>query len=647
MKYFPTTEAEIIWQAGQPRSRKYNDHYFNTDGGLEETRYVFIQQNGLPARWHDAARFVIAETGFGTGLNFLATSQCWLATTQPTQKLTYISVEKHPLNKTDLRQALNLWPELAFLAQDFIAQYPPNIPGFHYLNLFDGRISLILLLGDACEMYRQLQAQVDVWYLDGFAPKQNAAMWSHALFKEIARLSRVGCRVTTYTAAGDVRRGLEIAGFALKKRTGFGVKREMLVGEMREKAQSSLAKPWFDFSRINKAEKKEVAIIGAGIVGLTTAYVLANSGWNVCVYEKQSKIAGGASGNPVGLVMPRFTADMNCGAQFYTQCFLTTVAWLNHLQHKRGFNHWHSCGVLHLMPEEKLGKLRCLNLPEALLTELTAHEIKTKYRFGAKYGGYFVHQAGYIEPVMLCQFLFDALLESVKFNFSTEVTALKKMDNGWDIISQSEVLQNSKNVVIANANDAVQLLPQVELPLIPVRGQVSQLSPDAFNHALSFPLVCENYLTPVVEGYATLGASYERDHLALGLREEEHQATYSQMESVIPGLLNPRCFARGRASLRSTTHDRFPVVGPVPNISYFQKVYADIKHGKPPRDFPAAEYQTGLFLNTGHGSRGLVSAYNAAELLRVIMEQQPLMFSNDILASLHPARFLVKKMKRA
>lgn len=646
MNYLPITEAEIVWPAGLPRSHTYGDHYFNTDGGLDETRYVFIRQNGLPDKWRDKASFVVAETGFGTGLNFLATSHCWLNTTSINQKLTYISVEKHPLNKADMQRALALWPELEELSREFIARYPANLPGFHCVSLFNARIKLLLLIGDACEMLSQLHAQVDVWYLDGFSPKANTAMWSLALFNQVARLSKMGCSFTTYTAAGNVRRGLQSAGFEVSKVLGFGKKREMLYGEMPANRQQTLSKPWFDLSNIATPQKKEIVIIGAGIAGLTSAYVFANSGWDVTVFEKESTVANGASGNPVGLVMPRFTADMNRGAQFYTQSFMRTVEWLNDLKNVSNFASWWRSGVLHLMPEEKRRKLSELKIPSSMMTELSIDEIKKLYGLEVKHGGYFVHQAGYLEPVKLCQFLFGSLLDKVKFHFSSEITELKNKGGKWQIMSASTMLAHSCNVMIANASDAAQLVSEVFLPLIPVRGQVSQVSVESLNQRLSFPIVCENYLTPIVNGYATLGASYERENLALDLRVAEHQVILSELQDSVPGLLNHQGFSKGRASLRCTTHDRFPVLGPVPDVCFYQTAYADIRHGKPQKNYLPAEYQPGLFLNTGHGSRGLVSAYPAAELLLTMLEKQALIYSNEVLESLHPARFLVKQMKR-
>ena len=123
---------------GTPVSDLFDDVYFSNESGLEETRYVFLQQNGLPERWaqHQARFFHIIETGFGTGLNFLLAWQLFRLhrQQQPTalcQRLYFSTFEKYPLQLADLRQALQRWPTLAELAQQLLAQYPVALPGCH------------------------------------------------------------------------------------------------------------------------------------------------------------------------------------------------------------------------------------------------------------------------------------------------------------------------------------------------------------------------------------------------------------------------------------------------------------------------------------------------------------------------------------
>lgn len=225
--------AKLDWNAAQPFSAEYQDIYFSTDNGLEETEYVFLQGNDLSNRWQhqDTKNFTIAETGFGTGLNFLCAAKLWLETAPSDAILHFISVEKHPLTLQDIASALQLWPDLAELSAPLLAQYMMLIDAQSIL-LYEGRVQLTLLIGDATEQFSQITQQADAWFLDGFSPAKNPEMWKPALFEQMARHSNTAATFATFTSAGIVRRGLIAAGFTVNKRAGFGKKREMIYGKL-------------------------------------------------------------------------------------------------------------------------------------------------------------------------------------------------------------------------------------------------------------------------------------------------------------------------------------------------------------------------------------------------------------------------------
>ncbi|MFA6040569.1 MAG: tRNA (5-methylaminomethyl-2-thiouridine)(34)-methyltransferase MnmD [Methylophilus sp.] len=232
------TNNFLVWRDGQPYSSLYGDVYYSTDihnplQGLEETDYVFLLHNQLAQRWQNLsnASFVIAETGFGTGLNFLSACQLWLNKAPATAKLHFISVEKHPLTRDELAQAQAMWPSLNLVSNTLLEQYGDLSAGLHDYILLDGRITLSLLIGDASQMLSQLQAQVDAWFLDGFSPAKNPDMWQDSLYMQIARLSKADTTFATFTSAGMVRRGLQAVGFNVKKAAGYGKKREMSYGQ--------------------------------------------------------------------------------------------------------------------------------------------------------------------------------------------------------------------------------------------------------------------------------------------------------------------------------------------------------------------------------------------------------------------------------
>ena len=225
MKY-----AEIEWNKGTPRNTCYDDVYFSADNGLQETEFVFLKQNELPQRWRQADRFVIAETGFGTGLNLFATMKQWLQHAPAHAGLHYISIEHQPVAPSDIARLAGRWPELQPLVDELLLLYPPPVPGMHRLDLADGRVRLHLIFDDVEAALEQIDHKADAWFLDGFAPARNEAMWSRELMEQVFCHTLPGGSFATYTAAGWVRRNLQAAGFTIEKRPGFAGKRDMTIG---------------------------------------------------------------------------------------------------------------------------------------------------------------------------------------------------------------------------------------------------------------------------------------------------------------------------------------------------------------------------------------------------------------------------------
>jgi tRNA 5-methylaminomethyl-2-thiouridine biosynthesis bifunctional protein len=213
-----------------PKSLEFDDLYFSADGGLAESKFIFLDGNNLPESWLNAEKFVICETGFGTGLNFLTAWKLFEETTQAHQSLDFISFEKYPLEAKKIELYLRPWIDFFDgRLQQLLAQYPFGIPGFHRLVLSE-RVTLTLIFDDVNETIPKLIADVDAWFLDGFKPATNPEMWSETVIENVARLSHRGTRLATFTAVGKVRRSLISAGFSIEKVPGFGRKRDMMIG---------------------------------------------------------------------------------------------------------------------------------------------------------------------------------------------------------------------------------------------------------------------------------------------------------------------------------------------------------------------------------------------------------------------------------
>lgn len=220
----------ILDESGTPISETYGDIYHSAAGGHAQARHVFLAGNGLPERWRGRDSFTILETGFGLGINFMATWLAWQADPARCSQLHFISLEKHPFSVADLALAHAAWPEFETLAGELRAHWPVLEAGTHRLMLDGGRVILTLVFGDAVETLPTLSTKADAFYLDGFSPALNPDLWSPTLCRSLACLANEGATLATWSVAGTVRRALREAGFHVEKQAGFAGKRQMLVG---------------------------------------------------------------------------------------------------------------------------------------------------------------------------------------------------------------------------------------------------------------------------------------------------------------------------------------------------------------------------------------------------------------------------------
>ena len=233
--------ANLKWINNQPYSLDFNDVYFNSDNGLQETEYVFIEHNQLKTCFSSLKKecFTIIETGFGTGLNFLVIAAHWLALAPKNAQLHYISIEKYPFTLADLTQVQALWRQFAPISSELLQQYSNIKARNNIFSMAGGRIQLALQADDISLTLPLISQKADAWLLDGFAPAKNHDMWSSEVLTHIARLSKPNTTFATFTSAGAVRRGLQSVGFSVQKHAGFGKKREMLAGSFMGRSDES------------------------------------------------------------------------------------------------------------------------------------------------------------------------------------------------------------------------------------------------------------------------------------------------------------------------------------------------------------------------------------------------------------------------
>ncbi|WP_460150823.1 bifunctional tRNA (5-methylaminomethyl-2-thiouridine)(34)-methyltransferase MnmD/FAD-dependent 5-carboxymethylaminomethyl-2-thiouridine(34) oxidoreductase MnmC [Pseudomonas sp. S3_A03] len=650
--------AQLDWDdQGRPRSRVFDDVYFSDKSGLEETRYVFLEQNRLQERFAAlpvGGRLVIGETGFGTGLNFLCTWQLFAQQAVAGAHLHFVSVEKYPLSYADLQRALALWPELQPFAEQLLAQYVAIHQGFQRLVLDGGRVTLTLLIGDALEQLPQLDAQVDAWFLDGFAPAKNPDMWTAELFAELARLAAPGATISTFTSTGWVRRLINAAGFKMKRTPGIGHKWEILRGEFigwpEQLPAPAAGAPWFARPARHTGERHAL-VIGAGLAGCATAASLAARGWRVSLLERHGALAQEASGNPQGVLYLKLSAHGTALSQLIVSGFGYTRRLLEHLQQDVD---WQACGVLQLAFNAKEGE-RQAQLAQAFAPDLlhTLDRAEAQARAGVQlaHGGLFFPQGGWVHPPALCQW--QAQQPGVQSLLHQEALTLQQVDGQWQARDGETLLASAPVVVLAGAAEIKRFPFSAQLPLKRIRGQITRLPQTADSQALATVVCGEGYIAPARLGEHTLGASFDFASDDLTPTAGEHSGNLQMLRDISVDLLE-RLAAdqadptqlQGRAAFRCTSPDYLPIVGPLAHSEDFAQAYAVLR--KDARQVPQTPcpWLEGLYINSGHGSRGLITAPLCGELLAAWLNDEPLPVPVSVAQACHPNRFAVRGLMR-
>lgn len=659
----PLATAELDWEpGGAPRSRRYGDIYFSPDDGPAESRHVFLAGSGLPRRWrqHDAPVFRVGELGFGTGLNFLVTLAALQREAPAGLRLHYWAVEAEPLRAEDLaRCARALPPSLAAPAATLAAQYPPPVPGVHRLCFDDGRIVLDLYWGDAAAALADLASHgrrwFDAWYLDGFAPARNAALWEEALWRDLARLSRPGATVATFTAAGRVRRGLAAAGFAMARREGFGAKRESLHGQLASPppAAAEDGTPW-DLPENPAPAPSSALIVGGGIAGACAAAALARRGVAVTVLEA-GPVAGRGSGNAQGVLFTRLS---------HRHAPLTDIALLAYLDAARSYRALFDAGRLRAGDDGELDgcfhmagpKVRLDQLAPALAAVPELAEVldpaAAAERLGVTpaAGGLWLPHSGWLHPAAACRALLAG--SGITLVEHCGEVALAREDGRWRALAEGGRHWSADIAVVAAGVTSADLADLHWLPLRPIRGQVSALPAAAVTGNLRAPFCHSGYVTPPRDGILNFGASFAPGDADRSLRRDEHRHNLEALADAVPAWAPAlravdAASVAGRAELRCGAPDYLPLAGPAPVPAAFRERYAGLSRNARAAVPARAPCVPGLYLSTGHGSRGLSSAPLAAELIASQACDEPPPLPRPLARALAPARFILRELIRA
>ncbi|SDC27022.1 tRNA 5-methylaminomethyl-2-thiouridine biosynthesis bifunctional protein [Acinetobacter boissieri] len=599
--------AELDWQSVDdidiPYSRQFDDVYFSKANGLLETRHVFLNGNDLSTRLahlSDYQYFCVGETGFGTGLNILALWQLWREVRCNNHShLHVVSVEKYPLSRQDLVRALKVWPELEPLAEQLIKQYPQAIAGCHRLYFANERFSLDLWFGDAADIFPVIttKAPINAWFLDGFAPSCNPELWQENILKHIIRLSNVGTTFASFSVAGVLKRGLLSHGIEISRPKGFGHKRQMLKGIWPPQSTMEQTK--------TKLKQQHIAIIGAGIAGLTTAWAFAQRGHRVDIFEKTTPLCGG-SGNPLALINPKLCPVeqahehlMVCSWQYAKNYYQNFAAFSPIAVQQSDLKH---VGELHQIAK---------SYPNNTFTALKLADSHSNHPTAL------LMSAGTIKPHILK----DEILAHA--NIQLHIADIDQMTEYADGIVLTDTQENNfqaDHVVFCVATASHELIKN-HPKLKPIRGQVSWFKTTAASLKAHTVLSYGGYMAQLDPTHLILGASFQPQRIDTDVLIEDHEHNLTLLKQAYPKYSQnfpPTDTWQGRSAIRAQSPDYFPIVGSVSN-------------------------HTRIHTHTGLGSKGFLFAPLCAEILVAQIFGELLPMPQTLYNKLIPQRFDKKK----
>ncbi|WP_251359626.1 tRNA (5-methylaminomethyl-2-thiouridine)(34)-methyltransferase MnmD [Kangiella sp. TOML190] len=600
-----------------PYSTAFDDIYFNTHNGIEESEYVFLQGNQLEERFSKQPKqFTIFETGFGSGLNFLLSASLW-EQTNPNGKLDYYSVEQFPIKPDDLskiyqqlklKELLN--PFIANIIDKLLTDYPPILPGVYPIQI-SSKITLHLLFFPLEQALKEIAVNasfsVDAWFLDGFAPSKNPQMWHKGLWHFMALHSHSAnasdpnntqsSSVATFTAASQVRKMLQYYGFEVIKRQGFGHKREMLTAKFVKK-ELSTPKPNLASSYLEtRKPTKKIAIIGAGLAGCSSAYVLQKAGFAVEIFEQGSKLASGASKMPALLASPNFSIDHNSFSQltfsgFYRlqQFFAEHSELVDAKQVLQLANEKYSDHQLQQYLELYQNRLH---------SELRWSSIENKTPRPTT-----VERKALLSPAIqingekLCEYWLKTI-PSKHIHLNHKITSLDQL-SGFDCL-----------IIASGHGSLLNNLGLSELPAVmPLRGQLTSIKAP---YRLDLPINYQGHLFQEDEQWH-LGASFDNSlDESVWPADNQKNIELANQELGLALPANQKCSSK--VGIRASSFDRFPFCG------FYQN----------------SEQQT-IWLNYGYGTRGLNLTLLCAEVIAASLQNKTLPLSKNLLQRLSPKR---------
>lgn len=587
-------KAKLIFKDNTPFSLDFDDFYFNSKDGLNESKFVYTHS----FEWKNQENFIIAESGFGIGLNFFLTLKRFLETTpsKRPKKLFYISIEAFYIEKEQLKeiyQKLGFYEEFKEFLEQFLKFYPKAKEGIYRFYFEDCFLDLVF---EDIAILKELDFKADVWYLDGFSPNKNSQMFDENLIFEVARLSKKNTQICTFSSASFLQKNLKKYGFRVEKTKGFR-KREMIKAYLENELEFKDKEAYFSRT-FSSLKNKKVAIIGAGISSAVLAYEFSLRGFEIDVFEKHLELGKGASGNESGILSSLILKPKVNLGEFSELSFIEASRFYRQildLEFKGVMEFAHND-----LMQERFDTQR-----ENVLFKISKNQA-------------FLEEGGVIFPKNLVKNLFEKSKACIYFNH--EFQAYKFENECFALKFKNNIVKSDYAVLIyAMGADTKDFVFYDEMKLSKVRGQVTHLKPFLDS---PFPLSSKAYICPIKDDLQVIGASYDRLDTSLESKEEDDKQNIENIAEFIDK--NTKLEIIGsKVGFRSYSSDRFMIVGNAYDEVFYKEEYKALLWTKNKEQKPA-KMSCNLYFNFAHGSRGFSTSVLAARYLCALINNEPL-----------------------
>ncbi len=398
-------------------------------------------------------------------------------------------------------------------------------------------------------------------------------------------------------------------------------------------------------SMFNQKENSAI-VIGGGIAGCSSAYALALRGWKVTLIERERQLALGASGNPSAILYARLTGSQTTLNDLTSASFKHGLDLLDNL--KLSSDDYQACGVLQLSFNARelnrhqtlISKNSIRDDNEYIAQYLTQTEASEVAGISLNYGGLYIKNAGWVNPKAYCHTLVSH--PNINICYSSHAINLSFAEKQWQVTDAKKIIAQASTVIIANASDAKQFSQAQHLALTSVRGQITLLPSSIAMHALKTIVCADSYICPANAGLHNIGTTFSPNDDNPNCRIEDHIKNLSGLSKISAELPQPNCSynsLQGRVAWRSQTPDYLPLAGQL--LDAQQLVSNPPRYNAKPASLP---WLHGLYVNAGHGSKGLLTAPYCAELIAAHITNQQVPDTNSLFGALNPNRFLLRQM---